>query len=303
MRKYADFFLGPQRSQLRIIPVGAAEGGESYLVFLDEATFLFDAGFNFCGEQLVENIRRALKGRPLDYVFLTHSHYDHVLGSPYVKAAYPSCRIVAAGYAAKIFTKPTARSLMRDLDAYQAQVCGCRNDPDRIDALAVDLTVEDGDLLHLGTDTVQIIGLPGHTRDCLGYYLREKQILFAPETLGVPGNDDTVVPSYLVGFQMTLDSINKAAQLPLRELFAPHAGMLYGADIPRFFQQAESGCYRGRDLILDAHTNGADLDTTVELFRQAFYPTCAPNLYPEKAFQTNVRIQIPLILKECGGDA
>ena len=300
MRKYADFFDGPQRSQLTIIPVGAVPGGESYLVHLDDATFLFDAGFNFCGPQLVENLRQALHGRPLDYVFLTHSHYDHVLGSTFVKAAFPDAQVVAHSYAAKVFQKPNAKALMRDLDAYQAGQCGYGNYPDRIDELNVDIPVEDGDLLSLGRDTVQVIGLPGHTRDCVGYYLKEKQILFAPETLGVPGNDDTVVPSYLVGYQMTLDSIEKAGRLPLRELFAPHAGMLYDEAIPQFFQQALKGCRVARDMILHAHGRGATLDEQVEGFRQRFYPTCAPGLYPEKAFQTNVRIQIPLILKECG---
>lgn len=303
MRRYVDRFDGPRRSQLRIVPVGAAPGGECYLVFLDRATFLFDTGFNFCGPALVENLRTALQGRQLDYVFLSHSHYDHVLGSTYVKAAYPQAQIVADAYAARVFQKPGARALIRELDAYQAIQCGCGTYPDRIDALRVDLPVVDGTRLWLGRDTVRVIALPGHTRDCVGYYLEEKQILFAPETLGVPGDGDTVIPSYLVGCEMTLDSIRRAAALPLQELFAPHAGMLYGGDIPRFFQQAEAGCRHGRELILQAAVDGADTDAIVELFRRDFYPNSAPGLYPEKAFQTNVRIQIQLVLREYGGDS
>ena len=278
-------------------------GGECWLIFLDEAVFLYDAGFNFCGPALVERIRAALGGRRLDYVFLSHSHYDHVLGSPYVKEAFPDVQIVADAYTARVFQKSGARSLMRQLDAYQAGQCGYSAYPDRIDALTVDLLVQDADTLALGRDTVRIVALPGHTRDCLGYYLEEKQILFAPETLGVPGDGDTVIPSYLVGWEMTLTSIRRAAALTLRELFTPHTGMLYGDNIPLYFQQAAAGCRLGRDLILQAHADGADMDTMVERFRQTFYPTCAPNLYPEKAFQTNVRIQIPLILRECGGES
>lgn len=301
MRRYADRFDGPQRSQLRICPVGAAPGGECYLVFLEQAVFLFDTGFHFCGPKLVENIRTALQGRRLDYIFLSHSHYDHVLGCPYVKAAYPQAQITADAYAAKIFRKPGARARMRELDAFQAAQCGYSAYPDCIDALTVDLPVADGTRLSLGGDTVQILSLPGHTRDCIGFYLEEKQILFAPETLGVPGDADTVIPSYLVSYRQTMDSIRRASALPLRELFTPHAGMLYDQNIRRYFQQAEAACLLGRELILQANAAGADIDTTVERFRRAFYPTASPGLYPEKAFQTNVRIQIPLILQECGG--
>lgn len=76
-----DRFDGPQRSQLRVVPVGAAPGGECYLLFVGGSTLLVDSGFQFCGPQLVEHLRRTLQGRALDYILLTHSHYDHALGS------------------------------------------------------------------------------------------------------------------------------------------------------------------------------------------------------------------------------
>ena len=58
-----DRFDGPQRSQLRVVPVGAAPGGECYLLFVGGSTLLVDSGFQFCGPQLVEHLRRTLQGR------------------------------------------------------------------------------------------------------------------------------------------------------------------------------------------------------------------------------------------------
>lgn len=43
------------------------------------------------------------------------------------------------------------------------------------------------------------------------------------------------------------------------------------------------------------------MDELIAVFRRAFYPSDCPGLYPEMAFQTNVRVQIPLLLQECGG--
>ena len=125
-----DRFDGPQRSQLRGVPVGAAPGGECYLLFVGGSTLLVDSGFQFCGPQLVEHLRRTLQGRALDYILLTHSHYDHALGSVFCKQAWPEATVVASRYAAGIFQKPNARALMRKLDAYQAAQCGVTGAPD-----------------------------------------------------------------------------------------------------------------------------------------------------------------------------
>ena len=159
-----DRFDGPQRSQLRVVPVGAAPGGECYLLFVGGSTLLVDSGFQFCGPQLVEHLRRTLQGRALDYILLTHSHYDHALGSVFCKQAWPEATVVASRYAAGIFQKPHARALMRRLDAYQAAQCGVTGAPDCIDALRVDLPVEDGDQIPLDGDTIRIIALPGHMK-------------------------------------------------------------------------------------------------------------------------------------------
>lgn len=121
--------------------------------------------------------------------------------------------------------------------------------PDCIDALRVDLPVEDGDQIPLDGDTIRIIALPGHTRCCIGFYLETHQILLAPETLGVPIPSGTVMPAYLVGYQMTLDAIAKAAQLPLRELLVSHAGMLYGPGLaPHFCSAAPLAAAKGATL-------------------------------------------------------
>lgn len=207
-----DRFDGPQRSQLRVVPVGAAPGGECYLLFAGGTTLLVDSGFQFYGPQLVEHLRRTLQGRALDYILLTHSHYDHALGSVFCKQAWPEATVVASRYAAGIFQKPHARALMRRLDAYQAAQCSVTGAPDCIDALRVDLPVENGDRISLDGDTIRIIALPGHTRCCIGFYLETHQILLAPETLGVPIPSGTVMPAHLVGYQMTLDAIAKAAR-------------------------------------------------------------------------------------------
>ena len=91
-------------------------GDSAFLIDDGHTAILYDSGFAFTGHQVAQNIARILGDRKLNYIFLTHSHYDHALGSVYALRRWPGAKVVAGAYAAKIFAKPTARAVMRDLD-------------------------------------------------------------------------------------------------------------------------------------------------------------------------------------------
>jgi metal-dependent hydrolase (beta-lactamase superfamily II) len=55
--------------------------GKTFLIDDGKTSILYDTGFGFTGDKVANNIKAVLKERKLDYIFLTHSHYDHALGS------------------------------------------------------------------------------------------------------------------------------------------------------------------------------------------------------------------------------
>ncbi|MBQ2763535.1 MAG: MBL fold metallo-hydrolase, partial [Firmicutes bacterium] len=211
---------------LTITDVRAVPGDSAFLIDDGKTSIMLDSGFAFTGYQVADNIKAVLGDRDLDYIFLTHSHYDHALGSAYALQYWPDAKVVAGEYATKIFAKPTAKAVMRDLDRKFADKCGVGEYEDRIDDLKVDIPAADGDLIHAGGMTFRVVNLPGHTKCSVGYYLEEEKLLISTESIGIYAGDDVIFPSYLVGYQMTLDSIEKAASLDAEQLMIPHCGLL-----------------------------------------------------------------------------
>ena len=85
---------------IKVTDVRCQKGDASFLIDNGKTSILYDTGFGFTGYAVAENIKRSLGERMLDYIFLTHSHYDHALGSAYVLRHFPRAKVVAGTYAA-----------------------------------------------------------------------------------------------------------------------------------------------------------------------------------------------------------
>ena len=272
-------------------------GDSAFLIVSENAAVLCDTGFAFTGEAVAENIKKCLGDKPLDLILLTHSHYDHALGAPYIKKHYPDCKVVAGEYAAKIFAKPTARAVMRDLDSKFAKTCGVCDYEDLIDELEADITVNDGDKIECKDMTFKVISLPGHTKCSVAYYLEEEKLLLSTETIGVYDGENTVVPSYLVGYEMTLESIEKAKALDIEKMLVPHMGVIDRARAQYYLSEAKRSAENTYNEIKELLQSGKSHDDAVEYFKNKFYHGRIVEAYPIDAMMLNTNIMVSLIEK------
>ena len=283
---------------LNIADVRVLPGDAGFLIDDGKTAILYDSGFAFTGYGLAENIKKALGNRPLDYIFLTHSHYDHALGSAYVAKVYPDVKIVAGEYCAKIFAKPTARSVMRQMDKKAAAAQGIGDYEDLIDELRVDIAVNDGDKLICGDLEFTVIALPGHTKCSVGFYLEQEGLLLGAETLGVYFGEDTYLPSYLVGYQMALDSISKAKQLAPRAILLPHYGVVNSQQAEKYLAAGEAVAKDTARTILERLRAGQTREEIAACLERAQYKENVAPSYPLDAYRLNTSIMIGLIEKE-----
>ena len=197
----------------------------SWLIKGDK-NILYEAGMAYSADKMIENIKRELKGAPLDAVILSHSHYDHCAGLPFVKKEWPDVVVYGSAYAAKILEKPSVRETMKRLSTDAAAGAGLELPPYDEELIKIDVTVKEGDVLEIGDHKIRVYETPGHTR-CSVSYLVNDDVLMASETIGV-FKGGWYMPCYLVGYQMCLDAVEKLEKLPAKRLFISHMGIQAG---------------------------------------------------------------------------
>ena len=285
-------------AELKIYDVRALPGDSAFLIGNGNTTILYDTGFGFTGKRIAENIEKILNGRSLDYILLTHSHYDHALASVNICDVYPQAKVIAGSYAAEIFKRPGAKKVMKELDAKVAEKYGVADYTFEGDRLKVDIPVNDSDVITLGDIVLKVLNLPGHTRCSVAYYCEERELLLSCETLGVYNGNDKIIPSVLVGCDCTLASIDRVSKLNIRNILAPHMGLLTEEQTKFFLSNMKNAAVYAITLIENCIKEGFSNEDIYEIYSKSYRDGFTDEAYPEDAARLNTHIMTELIRKE-----
>ena len=283
---------------ITVTDVRVVSGDCAFLLDDGKTAVLYDTGFAFNGYAIAENIKKVLGSRKLDYILLTHSHYDHVLATPYITKVYPGAKVIAGEYVAQIFQRSSAKALMRDLDSKAAIKYGAPDYEDMIDQLKVDITVQDGDSFRCGDFLFTAIALPGHTHCSYGFYLPEHKLLLGSETLGVYFGYGKYLPFFLVGYQLTLDSFAKVRQLHVEKILLPHYGVVDREEAEVYLENSEESTREIAQTMLSMLKDGKTNEEILAFFEERDYRENVRPTYPIDAFHLNTSIMIEQIRKE-----
>lgn len=175
-------------------------------------------------------IERAVaeKGAKVKAILLTHGHFDHVMAMDELRKDY-GVPVYAHEEEAQILADPN-----RNLS------CNYMQDGLRLKA---DKLVKDGDIFEEAGFTFRVMHTPGHTCGSCCYYVEEKKVLFAGDTLfeGSYGRIDFPTGS---GRQMVHSVAEVLFDLPDEvEVFPGHMGFTSIGDEKRYNPLAG---YRGK---------------------------------------------------------
>ncbi|MCL1914836.1 MAG: MBL fold metallo-hydrolase [Eubacteriaceae bacterium] len=245
----------------------AHSSSEGQLILGGEYSVLIDCGMSFCADETISNVKTALKGSALDFIFMTHTHYDHIGALPYLKREWPQIRIVTSGIGAEVLLKSTPRRVIREFSQVAATKMNITLSLDYSDDLfQADIIVKDNDIIDLGGLTVKVLETPGHTRDALSFFIQEIGVLALNETMGVLMSDGGIYPCYLTSFHDAIDSIEKCRKIPYAFLSLPHRGIISESDAENFFDLALKANEECHAFILGLAAEGHDEESILDSF-------------------------------------
>ena len=139
-------------------------GANAYLI-LDEKKALIDVGGDF--DFIRRAVSRYIDLKDLDYIILTHTHFDHASATKHLKEV------------------SGAETVLHEKEYEFARLQNFSSSFFGIDfpSFEAEKLVREGDIINLGKFTLEVIHTPGHTPGSICLYDRDKRIMFTGDTV------------------------------------------------------------------------------------------------------------------------
>ena len=281
----------------QIIRVTSGHGGESLLIAGSEKTALYDCGMAYCGADTTDNIAETLdqlkeqgiiKKASLDYILLSHSHYDHMGGLPYILARFPDAVVYGSEKCKAVLDRENARKLIQQLgeDARELYTPESRS-PLKMDPIRVDAVLRDGDCISLGEETITAYETKGHTDCSLSFYLMPMSLLFASESTGILEGENYVHTPSLKSFPDSIESSYKCEALHAEYIALPHFGMIPQWMNGHYFALFREECESKMDYVREMREQGLSYDEMLEQYIVKYWSPIKESEQPFEAFVIN----------------
>jgi glyoxylase-like metal-dependent hydrolase (beta-lactamase superfamily II) len=195
--------IAPYNELVTCVKTGSEMNGRvvmwHYSYLIDDV--LIDAGCPNAADELNE-----LRSRhPVRRIYVTHAHEDHAGG----------CSVFAQD--ADIFAKPSVSNVMMNPEVLNAFFIMAWGQPK-----AVTQVNPIPDEFQIGKLRFEILPLPGHTDDMVGFYEKEKGWLFSGDAVPFMPEKQLAMPDENV--PETIKTLEMIQKLNLRVLFDAHMG-------------------------------------------------------------------------------
>ncbi|PLX19732.1 MAG: Zn-dependent hydrolase [Marinilabiliales bacterium] len=211
-----------KNSSIQLIKVGITN---CYLIKYDETTILVDTGQKRKSNILESRLSASLKGKRLDYIILTHTHYDHAENANALKELYSPELIVHESeveFLRQGFTElPRGTNLITDLISRSgnkyARWIG------EYEPVKENMEVSDNFKFD-NSKNIKIIHTPGHTIGSISILIDDEIALVGDTLFGIIPNK--VLPPFADHMKDLYDSWKKLLETPCEKYLPAHGRLI-----------------------------------------------------------------------------
>jgi len=209
---------------------GIACGGAIYLIE-GEKKCVIDGGTRGEAPRIFRTLRD-LDAFPPDIIILTHSHWDHTQGVPFLrkKASQQQKDI-------EIMASERALPLLEDQSWNEILTEGPFKSIKDVTPL------REGDTVDLGGITLKIYDVPGHAKDHIAILDEKSKNIFVGDAIGVKTGDQFFIPPFQPPYwdrDEFYNSVNKLKEIDYDSLCLAHFGYIFGDEARGILDEAVS---------------------------------------------------------------
>ena len=295
-------FAGYDRMELPrpLVRVTGGPGGEAILILGSEKTALYDCGMACFADNLIENLKTVLnaEGKTLDYILLSHTHYDHIGALPYVLQVWPEAQVCGLQKAKEVFAHPNARATMERLGNNAKALYGVEGIEITAAGMRVDRVLADGDSISLGAETITAYETKGHTDCSASYLLSPEKILFTSESTGMQVTSMLVQTSPLKSYDDCFASAARLKTFDVNDLILPHYGRLPSFRNQTYFDDFIKEAELEQHMLEEAIRQGLSDDELLQLHMRRYWSEKRNKAQPFAAYALNTQIIIRQLRKK-----
>lgn len=267
----------------------------SYLI-IGERVAMIDAGVTVMGPIYKKDILSLTPNGKINFLLLTHSHFDHCGAIPYLRRSLPPFKVLASAVTKEVFHKEKAMEHIINLNREVEEMAPPQEEDISIDRIDVDMEVIEGHFIDLGKGIkIEILETPGHTRCGLSFYIPSKKAIFFGEAGGVIEKDGTIRPQFLSSYTQYISSIEKMKKLDIEIIGLAHGGALSGEDAKDYLEKSLRETILFKERIIEYFRKYRDKEKVIEAIFEEDFKNISQHKTP---YILNLRASVSAIEKE-----
>lgn len=190
---------------------------------------LIDGGTRTEARRIIKVLRQ-LGAFPPDIIIITHSHYDHTQGIPVLQREASK-----TGKRIEVLASHKAIPLLED------QSWNAVYDAGPYDNIQDVTPLKEDDIIDLGTTTLRIYEVPGHSKDHIAIMDEKHRNIFIGDVIGDKIADNTFLPPFMPPYwdpHTFLSTINRLKSIDYDSLCLAHFGYIHGAESKQILDEA-----------------------------------------------------------------